>query len=265
MKPKKIVYYDDALNDEFSGTKIKRKPLPDNYKYVNRNIFYRAFAWFFYYLIALPILFFVMKFIFHYKVKGNKRIRGIMNCSCFFYGNHTSFTDALIAQALVSRGKRTYIVTNQDTTSIKGIRWLVTLLGCIPTPETPAQRNQFVSAIKYRVKQHCGIAIFPEAHIWPYSTHIRPFSDASFVYPSELGSPVVAMCTTYRQRKIFKNKPPLPTVHVSKPYFPNMQLSLPERKAELRQKVYDFLLDCASSEENVEYIAYVKRKKEEPK
>ena len=44
MKPKKIVYYKDPLNDEFSGTKIKRKPLPEHYKYVHKNIFYRAFA-----------------------------------------------------------------------------------------------------------------------------------------------------------------------------------------------------------------------------
>lgn len=260
MKPSKIVYYKDPLNDEFSGTKIDKKPLPENYKYVHKNIFYRAFTWFFYYLIALPILWFVMRFVYHYKVKGNKRIKGIMNSGVFFYGNHTSFTDALIAQTLVSRGKRTYIVTNQDTTSIKGIRWLVTSLGCIPTPENASQSSKFVDAIKYRIKQRCGIMIFPEAHIWPYSTHIRPFPDSSFIYPSELGTPVVAICTTYRPRKVFKNKPPLPTLHVSRPFFPNMDLSIPERKKELRQKVYDFLVDTASSEENVEYIAYLKQK-----
>lgn len=260
MKPKKIVYYKDPLNDEFSGTKIKRKPLPENYKYVHKNIFYRAFAWFFYYIIALPIIWFVLKFIFHYKVKGNKRIRGIMNSGVFFYGNHTSITDALIAQALVSRGKRTYIVANQDSTSISGIRWLVSMLGCLPTPENGVESAKFVDAIKYRIKQRCGIMIFPEAHIWPYSTHIRPFPDSSFIYPSELGTPVVAICTTYRPRKIFKDKPPLPTIHVSRPFFPNMALSIPERKKELRQKVYDFLLDVASSEENVEYISYIKAK-----
>jgi hypothetical protein len=49
-----------------------------------------------------------------------------------------------------------------------------------------------------------GIMIFPEAHIWPYSTHIRPFGDESFVYPAELGAPVLAIATTYRPRKIFK-------------------------------------------------------------
>ena len=32
------------------------------------------------------------------------------------------------------------------------------------------------------------------------------------------------------------------------------------RQKELRQKVYDFLLDVASSEENVEYISYIKAK-----
>lgn len=262
MKPIKTVYYTDPLNDEFSGNKIERRPLPKNYKYVHRNIFYRATAWFVYYLILYPIAVIIYRLFLHYKVVGNKRIKGIMNKPVFFYGNHTTMWDAGIAQFLAARGKRTYIITNQDTTSIKGIRWLVSMLGAIPIPENAEQRAKFVDCLKYRVKQKCGISIFPEAHIWPYSTHIRPFKDDSFVYPAECGAPVVAMCTTYRERRFRKNKPPLPVVHISKPFFPDMSKSLTQRKQELRAQVYDYLVDVAGSAENVEYISYVRKKEE---
>jgi 1-acyl-sn-glycerol-3-phosphate acyltransferase len=258
MTPKKTIYYDNLLEDEFSGTKIERKPLPENYKYYRKNPFYRAFAWFIYYLIAFPIIYLVVRF-YGYRIKGAKKMRKLMHHPIFFYGNHTQIIDAVTAQVNVSRGKRTYIVCNQDTTSIKGIRWLVTMLGCLAAPENPEEHEKFVAAIRYRIKQKCAISIFPEAHIWPYSTHIRPFGDDAFYYPAELNTPCVAMVMTYRERRFFKNHRPLPVIHVSRPIYPDMNLSLPDRKKDLRNKIYEFMLDYSSSEENIEWVSYQKR------
>lgn len=264
-KPKKVVYYDDLLNDEFSGTKIKRVPLPKNYKYVHKNPFYRALSWFLYYIIAYPIVKLVVFVGYRVKVKGKRNLRHLRHSGVFFYGNHTQIIDAVTAQVNVSLGKRTYIVCNQDTTSIKGIRWLVTMLGCLAIPENPEEHEKFVEAIRYRIKQKCGISIFPEAHIWPYSTHIRPFGDDAFYYPAELNVPCVAMVMTYRERRFLKNHRPLPVIHVSRPIYPNMSLSLPERKKELRNRIYEFMLDYSSGEENVEWISYQKRPTSESK
>lgn len=259
MKAKKIVYYEDALNDEFSGTKIKRIPL-GNYKYYSNNIFHRALSWFLYWVIAFPILWLIAKVGYGVKTVGKKNRRLLRGQGVFIYGNHTQIIDAFTGQIFAARGKRTYIVCNQDTTSIKGIRWLVNMLGCIPTPENPAEAEKYKECIHKRIKQKRGISIFPEAHIWPYSTHIRPFGDESFSFPAELGTPVMAMAATYRPRRFLKSFPPKITLHLSRPFYPNMKLSLPERKKQLRDFVYDYLLDRAAEEENVEYIAYVKKK-----
>lgn len=262
-KPKKIYYYTDALNDDFAGTKITKRPLPENYKFVNKDPFSRFFSFFIYWIIAVPVLFLPVKLIFGIKVKGRKNLKSVRRKGVFFYTNHTQIVDAMLIQLYVAGPKRTYIVADQDATSIKGIRYLVKSLGCIPVPETKGEHEKFIDAISYRIKQKRGISIFPEAHIWPYSTHIRPFGDASFVYPSELGAPVVPVCVTYRQRKFFKSRKPAMTVHVGKPILPDMKVSLMERKKELRQRVYDFMLDMSSENENEEYIAYVKAKKDE--
>ena len=57
----KTVYYNDLLNDEFSGTKIKRKPLGPRFKYVHKNPFFCFFAFLFYRVVAIPLFFFVSK------------------------------------------------------------------------------------------------------------------------------------------------------------------------------------------------------------
>ena len=263
MKPKKTVYYTDALTDDFAGTKIVRKPLPESFKYAHKDIFSRFFSWFLYWVIALPILYFPVKWIFGIKVKGKKNLRMIRRKGCFFYTNHTQIVDAMLIQLYVSGPRRTYIVADQDATSIPGIRYLVQLLGCIPVPETPKQHADFVECLKYRVRQHRGISIFPEAHIWPYCTHIRPFGDGSFVYPAELGCPVVPVCTTYRRHRLFKKRAPKMTVHVGRPIYPDKDLSVPQRKKMLRDRVYDFMVDMACEDENFEYIRYVKKPKED--
>ena len=67
------------------------------------------------------------------------------------------------------------------------------------------------------------------------------------------------MCTTYRPRRFFKKKPPVPTLHISKPIMPDMSLSMQQRKKQLRDAVYEYMVDTSSNETNVEWIAYVKR------
>ena len=119
-------------------------------------------------------------------------------------------------------------------------------------------------ALEHHVKMRRGIVIYPEAHIWPYCTKIRPFGDAAFTYPAEMDVATVPFCVTYRKRRFRKNKSPLMTVHVGKPIYPNMRKSLPERKKELRDRVYDYMIDRACEDENVEWVSYV-RKKEEKK
>ena len=258
MKLKKTVYYDDLLNDEFSGNQIKRVPL-GNYSYVSKNIFFRLFAFFTYWAIAYPILYIFLKLVYHVRVKGKKNRKYLRKQGLFIYGNHTQMADGVTGQVFAMRAKRGYIVSNQDATSIKGIRWLIKALGCIPVPETQQEAEQFTNCIKLRVKQHKGIVIFPEAHIWPYSTHIRPFKDDAFIYPAELGAPIIVMATTYRQRKFFKNSRPYMTLHLSKPIYPDMKLPLQARKRQLRDYAYNFMVEKASEEENAEYIRYEKR------
>ncbi|MCR5348221.1 MAG: 1-acyl-sn-glycerol-3-phosphate acyltransferase [Bacilli bacterium] len=258
MKPKKTYYYFDALADDFAGTKITRKTLPESFKYAHKDILSRFFSWFLYWVFAIPILYLAIKLLYGIRIRGKKNLRHTRRKAMFFYTNHTQIIDAMLIQLYVSGPRRCYIVADQDATSIPGIRYLVQLLGAIPVPETPKQHTDFVECIRHRVKQKRAISIFPEAHIWPYYTHIRPFSDASFVYPAELNVPACPVCVTYRRRKFRKSAPPVMTVHIGKPVYPDLTLSIPERKKKMRDEVYIFMRDMSADCVNDEYIRYVK-------
>jgi 1-acyl-sn-glycerol-3-phosphate acyltransferase len=262
----KTVYYEDALGDDFAGTKIKQLTFYPKFKYIHRNVFWRSFSWFVYYAVALPILWIVGKIGWGMKTKGRKNLRELHHRGCFVYGNHTQISDAWSGPSFIMSPKRTYIMANQDAVSIKGIRAFVVMMGCLPVPEQLEWKEAFKEAVAYRYKQRAAIMIFPEKHIWPYMTHIRPFPEDSFVYPSELGAPVVATCTTYRKARFFgDHRRPKMTIHISKPIYPDMSKSLIERKKILRDEVYDFMIRHAAEDENVEYIRYIKRNGKQPK
>lgn len=252
-------YYDDLLNDDFAGTKIKHKILKPGFKFVHKNPFWNVTSWLVYYLLALPILGLVGKIGYGIKIKGKKNIHSLRHQGIFIYGNHTQIADAWIAQCYIVNPKRCYVLANSDAVSMRGLSNFVMMLGCLPIPETVDNKDAFKEAINLRYRQKRAIAIFPEKHIWKYSTHIRPFPDDSFVYPSEIGAPAVAIATTYRRRKVFKNLRPKMTVHVSRPFYPDMSLSMPERKKALRDQVYEFLVHHAAEDENVETIRYLPR------
>ena len=262
-KTPKIVYYHDALNDDFAGTNIKKKPFPPKYKYLHRhNPFWSTFSFILYYFVAFPILWLIGKIGYGVKVKGKKNLRILFRRGVFFYGNHTQIADAWLVQCFIGNPKRSYVLADSDAISIPFIRPLVTMLGCLPIPDMD-YKEAFEEAIRYRYAQKRAIVIYPEKHIWPYCTHIRNFSDDSFIYPATLGAPVVAFCTTYRKPHFFpKHRKPKMTIHVSHPFYPDMKKSIPERKKELRDAVYEFMLDYSAEEENIEHISYLPAPKE---
>lgn len=65
-------------------------------------------------------------------------------------------------------------------------------------PRTRRQYPQFLSAIKRHQQAGELLLIYPEAHVWPYYSGIRPFDATSFHYPVRLHAPVFTMTTTYQ-------------------------------------------------------------------
>ena len=105
------------------------------------------------------------------------------------------------------------------------------------------------------------LVVFPEAHIWPYYTGIRPFSAVSFQYAVAGGVPALPVAVTYRAPKKGgkRAKKPRPTIHIGEPVYPDLTVGKKCAAEKLRERVYDFMVTKAASPDNYAFCRYVKR------
>ena len=251
----KIIYYKDELNDDFANTNIKRKELGSNFKYIHINIFFKIFEFILYYVLACPIVFLIQKVYSHQKFINKKNIKKVKE-GYFIYSNHTQCLNDAFIGSIFTWPKKCFIITNPDATSINGLRIIVQALGAIPLGNTFNENKQMINCIRTRINQKKAIMIYPEAHIWPYYTKIRPFNYQSFKYPIKYNKPIFVLTNCYQKRKFFK-RPKIKTF-IDGPFYPNTSLNELEAAKELRNIAYNIMSDRTSKYSNYEYIKYIK-------
>jgi 1-acyl-sn-glycerol-3-phosphate acyltransferase len=256
------IYYSDVLHDDFLATSLKRPEIPEDYKFKRTNLINNFFSRILYYLIAHPILG-MMMLILGTKIKNKKNLKAVKGKGAFLYGNHTTFTDAFKVQAYVVWSRRVNIIGFSDSYSMPIVRNLVRALGYLPLPESLEGQIRLIDSLKFYIKDKKQyVLIYPEAHIWPYYTKIRPFVAASFHYPAKLMAPIIPMVTTYR-KPLFKGLRPRETIWIGEAIFPKVGASIKENKDYLREECYKQMEKISSSVEQYETYRYIYREKKE--
>ena len=114
MKEKKIIYYKDELNDEFSGAEITPRKIDENYKYIHKNVIWNATAVILQNILSLPIKYLYAHLKLKIKYVGKEKYKTYKKQGYFIYGNHTQvFADTFIT----SNGnypKRNYFIVNPE-------------------------------------------------------------------------------------------------------------------------------------------------------
>lgn len=264
-KRRKIFYYADELNDDFAGNNIRAKKVDKKFKYVHYNPLWQLCSFIIYYLLAVPIVWFYVKVLLRVKFVNRtavKKHKKLTKKRCFMYGNHIGAIDAFIPN-LISMPTRNRIVVSADAVSIKGLKNIIQMLGGVPVPSDMSATKNYLRAIKHYHKRN-NITIYPEAHIWPYYTGVRPFVDSSFAYPVKNEAPTFAFFTAFTPPKGFLSKfrKANITVFVSDAIYPDEGLSEHEKRKNLRDKVYDFMLE-KSAFSTYEVYDYIKIEKKE--
>ena len=261
MKNEKIIYYEDELNDEFSEAEIKPRIIDENYKYIHKNVIWNACAFLLHNIISLPIKFLYAKLKFDVKYIGKEKLKEYRHVGYFIYGNHTQeFADTFLTSNAVFP-KKNYMIVNPENVSMKFLGNFVQMLGAIPIPSNISGMKNFMQAIEKRIKKGYSITIYPEAHIWPYYTKIRPFKSVSFKYPIKLNSP--SFCITNTYQKYSKDKVKIVS-YIDGPFYPDEGLNVKEKQENLRNKIYNTMVE-RSKNSNIEVIKYIKKNKEEIK
>ena len=249
---KKVFYYNDELNDDFSGVTRKTKVIDEKYKYIKRNPVWKLFEFVVYRIFVMPFAFIYIKCKFNHKVVGKEKLKRVKG-GYFMYTNHTLMAGDAFIPNVVNFPKKTFTIVHPDNISIVASRPFIEMCGAIPLPATPRATINFMDAIELRSKK-CVIQIYPEAHVWPYYTSIRDFKSTSFRYPIKYNRPIFVMTNTFVKKKW--GKVPKVISYIDGPFECNKNLPPKEQEDELKERIYSVMLDRAklSSYKYYEYI-----------
>lgn len=253
MKEKKVIYYTDELNDEFSTTRVTPRVIDREYKY------FRGGLWDFCSLavqnvLTMPVKVLYSKCKFHLKYVGKEKLRECKNTGYFIYGNHTQpFADTFIP-SVANYPKRNFFIVHPNNVSMPGMRTFAELCGALPIPCDFEGMKHFMKSVEEKIQRKYSVTIYPEAHIWPYYTHIRPFQAVSFQYPVKLNCPVFCLTNTYHRRGKSESRVNIVT-YIDGPFYPDESLKPKARKQDLRDRVYQCMVE-RSRESDWEMVIY---------
>lgn len=257
MDKRTVIYYQDELNDEFSTFETTPPKIDGSYDYERRSFSKRLSRFFLYRIVMYPIVVFYGRVIFGQKIIGREKLKQYKKKGYFLYGNHTQpFGDATL-QTRLPWPTSTYIIVHPNNLNVPVLGKWTPSLGGLPLPDGMSAYKNFLAAIKNRILEGHPVVIYPEAHIWPYYTKIRPFPDTSFRYPVEIGVPSFCFVNTYHKRKIRKR--PKMITYIDGPYFPSEEArDLHEKMKSLRDQVHDRMVEL-SRNSDVEVIRYMRK------
>ncbi len=260
MDRRRVIYYTDEHNDEFSVAEIEPRRIDEDYVYIHHSAFKRFTHFFWYRIIATPIAYAYVRLVFGHRVKGRGKLKKHKEDGYFMYGNHTQDIADSFIPSMITFPKHVYVVVHPNNVSMPFLGRITPSLGALPIPEGLKAYKNFLEAIDTRIEEGKCVVIYPEAHIWPYYTGIRDFPDTSFTYPAKSGTPVYCFTNTYHKRRFFAH--PRIVTYIDGPFYPDMDQSLKVRRKELRDKVYRRMCKRAKLSGHVQ-IRYIKRENKE--
>ncbi|MBQ9780570.1 MAG: hypothetical protein IJW00_06460 [Clostridia bacterium] len=258
-KSPRIIYYENELTDEFSTAVITPKVIDETYVYCHHNSFKKFTHFFWYRMIATPIGFCYAKLAHGHSVVNKAALKVGKTQGYFLYGNHTQDIGDAVIPSLLTIPKDAYVIVHPNNVSMPFLGRVTPSMGALPLPDNMKAYRNFIKAVEQRALDGNAVVIYPEAHIWPYYTGIRPFSDDAFAYPVKLNLPVFCFTNTYQKRKASK-KPRIVT-YIDGPFYPNESLPLRERRRVLRDEVYEAMCQRAKLNQT-EFIKYIKKEKD---
>ena len=245
----KIIYYDDLLHDEFSTAVITPKRIDGNWNYIPTGPWKKFTHVFWYDIVAKPLAKAYLYTQFRHTIVGKEKIKPYMSHGFFLFGNHTQPTADALIPTMICSPKDVYVIVHPNNVSMPYLGRVTPSLGALPLPDDAAATKNFLHAVRTRVQAGNALCIYPEAHIWPYYTGIRPFVDTSFNFPIKENVPTFCFTNVYKKRHDGKGVQIV--TYVDGPFFPDETLNRRDQRADLRNRVYNQMCERAKLNEVV--------------
>ncbi|HPY79379.1 MAG: lysophospholipid acyltransferase family protein [Bacilli bacterium] len=255
MQKTKTIYYSDPLNEDFGPTPHNLKKITGNYRYNRDNIFIRFFDFLTYRFILTPIAFIYTKLIARIKLANKHLLKDLKKEGVIVYANHTHAQADAFGPPVHFFPKKVTLVTNSANVSLPILGNLTKAWGAFPLPEDYTASKRFVKEFALRLKRKGVVIIYPEAHLWPFYTGIRPFTHNNFAYSVKFNVKSYALTSTYQKSKKGKLKR---IVYLDGPFTVDEKLSSKDASVKLRDAIYE-VMKKRSKLSTYEKIRYVKR------
>lgn len=226
----------------------------ETYRWVRKEPWFQVLSKMTYWLARLIGAIYCKCFL-HISIKNREILKEYRHTGFFLYANHTQEIGDVFLPAWAVRPKRIYTVASTANMGIPVIGKLLPFLGILPVPESASQTRQFLSALDRRIREGCCVVIYPEAHVWPYYTKIRPFPDTSFRFPVEANVPAFCMTLTYQRRR-FGKKPKI-TAYLDGPFLAEQGGHRKAGQKQLKEAIFA-CMQKRSRMSDYDYIHYVK-------
>lgn len=257
MDKRKVIYYTDELHDEFSTFQTTPPKVGASYDYERKSPMKRFWRFLLYRVVMYPVVVFYGRVIFRQKIVGREKLKPYLKTGMFLYGNHTQPLGDAFLQTRLPWPQSTFVIVHPNNLAVPVLGKWTPALGGLPLPDGIKAYRNFLNAIRNRVAEGHPVVIYPEAHIWPYYTKIRPFPDTSFAYPVECNVPAFCFVNTYQKTR-FRKRPKM-TTYIDGPFFAPENAEPKAKKRALRDEVYA-RMTALSRHSDIEVIQYIKRK-----
>jgi hypothetical protein len=244
-KTQKVIYYRNELQDEFSTDTIRAKRIDGTYPYIRTDFWGKLSHGFWYRIVAIPLAKLYMKLHFHHRIVNREVLQQAKGSGYYMYGNHTHFLADALIPTMVNQPTEVEVIVHANNVSMPVLGRITPSLGALPLPDDAVAAKHFMKALQYHIEQKHCVHIYPEAHIWPYYTDIRPFADTSFRYPVQQQVPVFCLTNTYQRRK--SKKTPQIVTYIDGPFYPDTKLPARQQKEQLCSQVYETMKERAKN------------------
>lgn len=188
----------------------------------------------------------------HARLVGREKLAPYRDQAYFLYGNHTQpFGDPFMPM-LLADPQRAYTLASAANLGVPFFGPILQLGGGVILPETAAQTRRFLSYLRGLVKTGAPVAVYPEAHVWPYYTGIRPFVTGAFHYPVAFKAPVFTFTTTYQKHGV--------TVYVDGPFTPDRTQPAQVQRKQLAEVVHSQMASRTQAS-TYQHVIYRRRAK----
>ncbi|MTV82593.1 1-acyl-sn-glycerol-3-phosphate acyltransferase [Secundilactobacillus folii] len=250
FKNGQTIFY-QSLTDDVIKSHQQDYQLPKSYKWQKNSVYIciqQVFQW----LISGFAYFYCHWWLHIRYVNGN--LLKQLHSGAYLYANHTQPQGDVFSPFCVIHHPA--VIVSPANLGIPIIGRLIPLGGGLPIPNNIRDMHRFTEAVYQQVDQNHTVVIYPEAHVWPFATRIRPFNETSFHYPSYHPAPVYTMTTTYQASK-WHQKPNI-TVYLDGPFFVDTSLPAKQRQKDLHDKVM-LQFEKRSQNSSYAYLNYERR------